>query len=148
MMLRDITRFIGEARRCEPPLFICGGNGGKLCTARGGATIPFHHGFRRDQLEECAGRTRPIFQLQQHRKNAAAARRLLLTTAARERWRGRSSRRSGGRIFSPLKADGRTGGAGFDRGGFAARSGGNALVLIAPAQAATLHSFQDLTNRQ
>jgi len=149
MMLRDKTGFIGRRLFVASFLFLfVAGTAGSFArqpTAQQSASITVSAAISlKDALEDLE----PIFQAQQHRKNGGNG------TAVTNNYGGSGTLARQIEQGAPVDVFFSAAEKQMDeletQGLIDADSRrdlvGNALVLIAPAQAATLHSFQDLSN--
>lgn len=149
MMLRDIARFIGRRLVVASLFFLfVAGTAGSFAlqgAAQLSASITVSAAISlKDALDELG----PIFQSQQHRKNGGSGTAVTFNyggsgTLARQIEQGAPVDvffSAAEKQMDELAAQGLI--EAYSRRDLV----GNALVLIAPAQATTLHSFQDLTN--
>jgi molybdate transport system substrate-binding protein len=149
MMLRDKTGFIGRRLFVASFLFLfvagTAGSFARQATAQQSASITVSAAI---SLKDALDELEPIFQAQQHRKNGGNG------TAVTNNYGGSGTLARQIEQGAPVDVFFSAAEKQMDeletQGLIDADSRrdlvGNALVLIAPAQAATLHSFQDLSN--
>jgi len=149
MMLREKTGFIGRRLFVASFLFLfvagTAGSFARQATAQQSASITVSAAI---SLKDALDELEPIFQAQQHRKNGGNG------TAVTNNYGGSGTLARQIEQGAPVDVFFSAAEKQMDeleaQGLIDADSRrdlvGNALVLIAPAQAATLHSFQDLSN--